>query len=622
MKKTLLTLIVASAATVASAQFSAGFTAGTVMTGNPTAIPTRTAAIASRGFNAPVMKEEGSATSSLDFAYCGQAAQAFAYNRAGQVGVAMEITPAVGKQYAGSRVKGILIHDGATKGKSDTTAPIRLFCSTKLDAEPFMTDSVELKLTTSFEGDSYTEYPLAEPFEMTPGKPFFVGFTMDNAKPGEWCPFVVDGNVSTKDPGLYLGEPSGDDLRWTKYTTAFGNACIKLRLEGEDFPVDMASMADFVLSSTVIVDEPATVQMLITNDATNNIESIGVTYTIDGGMEHKLTVPVKPAISMKQSGVVSFPVTFDEQNANAELIVLIHEVNGKPNGSTGINGYRYTVTAIEEGNGYPKATVIEEYTGTWCGWCPRGIVAMDELYKLHDDGSFIGVAVHGGSMNATSDPMSCTNYSNQISDMVGGGAPSALVNRDMQYLGIINPTSNTFVQAYNYINSCPSVVKIDVTKLEETTRQTTVEATATFACDIDNANYRVSYTTLEDHVGPYDQTNYYASGEYGPMGGWESKPALAETYYDHVARWNRKFEGVQGIIPSTINAGEPIDISNYFIISSVKNKANASYLIMVINDNTGRIENAIKIPAGWTPGLGGIESVEADATGAPAQYFD
>ena len=44
-----------------------------------------------------------------------------------------------------------------------------------------------------------------------------------------------------------------------------------------------------------------------------------------------------------------------------------------------------------DGTGYERKVVVEELTGTACGWCPRGLVGMKMLRDLYGD-RFIGVA--------------------------------------------------------------------------------------------------------------------------------------------------------------------------------------------------------------------------------------
>ncbi|RKX18640.1 MAG: hypothetical protein DRP35_08945, partial [Candidatus Zixiibacteriota bacterium] len=57
----------------------------------------------------------------------------------------------------------------------------------------------------------------------------------------------------------------------------------------------------------------------------------------------------------------------------------------------------------------PKKFVVGEETGgTWCGWCPRGLVALKDMAHYYPD-SWIGISIHNG------DPMVCTTYDNAMS---------------------------------------------------------------------------------------------------------------------------------------------------------------------------------------------------------------
>lgn len=38
-----------------------------------------------------------------------------------------------------------------------------------------------------------------------------------------------------------------------------------------------------------------------------------------------------------------------------------------------------------DGAGYERKVVVEELTGTACGWCPRGLVGMKMLRDLYGD---------------------------------------------------------------------------------------------------------------------------------------------------------------------------------------------------------------------------------------------
>ena len=71
---------------------------------------------------------------------------------------------------------------------------------------------------------------------------------------------------------------------------------------------------------------------------------------------------------------------------------------------------------------FNRGVVVEEFTGTGCGWCPRGLVGMEKAAAHYPD-NFIGIAIH--KFNA-SDPMFTSDYAN-----VGlSSAPSCVINRN------------------------------------------------------------------------------------------------------------------------------------------------------------------------------------------------
>ncbi len=69
-----------------------------------------------------------------------------------------------------------------------------------------------------------------------------------------------------------------------------------------------------------------------------------------------------------------------------------------------------------------KRVLVEDHTGAWCGWCPVGIHAMEELYKDYPD-KFIPVAVHNG------DKMATTLQTQLASTLSITGYPSGVINR-------------------------------------------------------------------------------------------------------------------------------------------------------------------------------------------------
>ena len=65
--------------------------------------------------------------------------------------------------------------------------------------------------------------------------------------------------------------------------------------------------------------------------------------------------------------------------------------------------------------------LMEEYTGTWCGYCVRGLLGLQKLAELYPD-DYVCVSYHNG------DPMEIAyDFPSPIA-----GYPSAWVDRGME----------------------------------------------------------------------------------------------------------------------------------------------------------------------------------------------
>lgn len=97
------------------------------------------------------------------------------------------------------------------------------------------------------------------------------------------------------------------------------------------------------------------------------------------------------------------------------------------------------------GSGYQHRVLIEDFTGGWCGWCPRVTFSIEELVKSNND-KVVAVALHNGDKFAFS-PHERT-LSNALWAKFGipsdeRGYPFAVLNRTEQWKAATNNTMNT-----------------------------------------------------------------------------------------------------------------------------------------------------------------------------------
>ena len=263
---------------------------------------------------------------------------------------------------------------------------------------------------------------------------------------------------------------------------------------------------------------------------------------------------------------------------------------------------------------YVKGVVCDEFTGTWCQYCPRGIVAMKKMADEYPD-NFLGIAVH------VSDIMYCGEYYNEISHRVNiNGYPYFMMARDKSKVGDPNLIETYFKKT---VNEDP-VAGMDVkTEYNETLNQIKVETDLWFIEDYEEADYRLTYILIENNVhqpgnSDYNQNNAYSGGNLGEMGGFEDLPFVIpadQMYYQDVVRgYFGDFNGMEGSIPSVIEAGKQISYDFSFEMpENVLVSDNTEVIVLLIDGNNQAI-NGMKaeIRTGST-GLINVSDMNNDA---------
>ena len=112
-------------------------------------------------------------------------------------------------------------------------------------------------------------------------------------------------------------------------------------------------------------------------------------------------------------------INISSASDNYELKVWVSNVNGQNDEMNCNDTLIEYITGIENVSANKKV-IIEEWTGTWCGYCIDGAVVMDDLVSQHG-GNLIPVVVHDG------DPMEFLD--SLRSSYTASGYPGALIDR-------------------------------------------------------------------------------------------------------------------------------------------------------------------------------------------------
>lgn len=341
-----------------------------------------------------------------------------------------------------------------------------------------------------------------------------------------------------------------------------------------------AMVADIDMGAE-LATQSGTPTVKIVNGGSTAITSMKVDLTYNGST----TTQTVTGINLATAGIytVSMPSTVLVAGS-LPVTALVYEVNGGAGDNTPTNDMlSEQINPVVPAPG--KMVVGEEATGTWCQWCPRGAVFMD-LYETKYQDFWAGIAVHNG------DPMTVADYDTGIGSLIGG-YPSALVDR----MGDVDP-SGMSSDFFTRLQTAPKATLLNGATWDPNTRVLNVSVRYTFSSGA-NGNYKSACVLTEDDVtgtgAGWSQSNAYAGGNNGTMGGYESLPnpvPASQMVYNHVARAIApSFAGMSGIFPASINAGD-VHIVNYTFTLPAGWDENQIHIVGMLIDSNGKIDNA------------------------------
>ncbi len=345
------------------------------------------------------------------------------------------------------------------------------------------------------------------------------------------------------------------------------------------------------------------------------------TYIVDGDIIPKATVknwgletvsfPVTCNINEGYSSTVNVTdlayneavqLSFDLWDASPGTHTVVVETNLAGDEIPGNNLTAQQVTIVPYAP--VKRVVGEEGTGTWCGWCVRGIVFMEYMALTYPE-TWIGIGVHNN------DPMVVPAYNAGIGFYA---FPSGLVDRTIT----VDPADFESAYETKILEVSPAGISITAKSFNETSGELSFTLTSDFVADV--TNFRFLGVLIENFVtgtgGNWAQANYYSGGTNGPMGGFENLPnpvPAANMIYMDVARaLLGPIDGVAGSLPANILGGETHSYAFTTTVANNWNMENVEIVGMLINVSTGEIVNAVKDHAIGTVGVVDITLDEYD----------
>ncbi|MCH5219680.1 MAG: Omp28-related outer membrane protein [Muribaculaceae bacterium] len=521
---------------------------------------------------APQAEEAGDA---LVFSYCEGFDQGLGVGQAGvDLKGAMEIPAETAQSWGDAEIVKINVGYGSAAVRS-----ITLFITEALNGTPLYSQTATISKL-----NDWNEFELETPFKIE-GKKFFVGYQVRTRSVNDY-PIGVDGVPTASKLGDYIAVGN----QWDHIGADFGNISIQIVVTGDNLPKNDVAVAGLQVPLYVKPGVEFAATARIRNAGANKVTSMTGSVTVGNKTFDNLTIEL-PEGGLEGGGSADVTInglSSDQEGGAVPVTLTVNTVNGVEDTNTANNVASASLLCLTEG--YPRNVVVEEWTGTWCGWCVRGLVGMNYMRENYGDEGFIGIGVHAG--NTTPDPMEVSSYMPFIY-AYADGFPGCIVNRKY----ILDPNTDDLRYCYNYERNIPALAQVELKATYEGDLPQNFDVTANvkFAADESEVDYRLAFVIIQNNMGPYPQTNYYAGGSYGAMDGWENKGSRVSTYFNDVARDIFVWNGIAESIPANVTKNTDYTYTTSISTSNVTDFSQCEVIALVINGITGYIENGVMV---------------------------
>ena len=422
------------------------------------------------------------------------------------------------------------------------------------------------------------EIELTTPFEVS-NQAVYVGFSISTNKKS--YPIMSYGSDI---PNSFIYKVNNRAWEYLD-DSGYGPLALQILLDGNNFPNNRVTVEDFG-QNIVLKGDDIPIPVTFTNEGKDPVNSICYTIATEDGIVTPETKLSFGSLSLNQSSTKYLTFKSGSEAGKKIYTLNVTKVNDVANTAINNSGSGILITIMDR---VPIVPVIEEFTATWCGYCPFGIEGMKKAREKYGD-EVVLIAVHDDSQ------MGCDEYT-PILDYAQG-YPSAILNRKTSFY----PNENNILRNIQNAKSLVAQGSIDIVASWADEEQKTIkfDTQSCFLYNDDDAHYGIAFVLTEDGLtdSNWGQANYL-SGSSGNsnMSFWYS--AGSSVYgleFNHVpvAAWNIK-NGISGSVPAKIKAGETQRYVYNGDISAnkmIQNKSNLKAIALLIDQKSGTIVNA------------------------------
>lgn len=274
---------------------------------------------------------------------------------------------------------------------------LKVWISNTLPDEPSQATVITVDVDASqMQEGQYYEVALPQAYSI-PYYGLYVGYSFDTKKGATGTgkkPVLASTGVPSQPNGFFL-KSSKTYKEWRDLQPYNrGNLALQLLLHGE-FVDNGVSIVSFSEVSTQPGQE-VPLQVVMRNRGVNGVNSIDFSLLCNGqpfASEHwDLSQPMTTVgdlfglnlmfMAPQTPGFTRYTFSIDKVNGVDNEVITEAKADG------GL----VTITESAQHN-----VLMEEVTGTWCMWCPRGAVAIEHLSADYP-GRFVGIAIHGNDI--------------------------------------------------------------------------------------------------------------------------------------------------------------------------------------------------------------------------------
>lgn len=285
------------------------------------------------------------------------------------------------QQYAGNKIKSIIIQLGASFGSAGS-----VFLTDKLNDDASAPYAIEQEIPDFDYVPCYRwiEVPLSETITISPDKPFYAGIRIlpyTKAPYYGQFQFAVEDNAAAAHRSYIYDAGKGRWAHTTDYSfedVTAPNHLIKLCLEGDALPVNDVCVTNLQTIDYMRTSDTCSCTFDVTNKASNVINEFDAALYLDGVLTKTDHIALDAPLATNQTTSYSFEgISFTGEGTHT-IMVQVTNVNGVADLHPEDNSSENEVSVIDRY--FDHTVLVEAFTTMSCANCPNAHEREEEAF--------------------------------------------------------------------------------------------------------------------------------------------------------------------------------------------------------------------------------------------------